>query len=76
MDRVTSRVVKLARRRKLYVGFAWIRDGEVVYRDSIRADSVERAIEVRFGGKLPDGFVVEKVVETPEIDMLPPGSSF
>ena len=61
-DTATSQVVKVAIRKALYVGFAEVRNGQVTYRDGIRADSVEQAIAVRFGGKLPDCFIVEKVV--------------
>ena len=65
MDTVTSELVKVAKKESLYVGFAQVRDGVVVYRDSIRANTVEQAIERRFPGGLPDGFVVEKVIRTP-----------
>ena len=58
----TSQIVKVADRAILYVGFAEVQNGEVVYRDGIRANSVTEAIAVRFGGVLPAGFIVEKVV--------------
>jgi len=62
MSQTTSQVVKVAVRKSLYVGFAEVQNGQVTYRDGIRADSVKEAISIRFGGGLPEGFIVEKVV--------------
>ena len=61
---VTSEIVKVAERAALYVGFAEVQNGEVVYRDAIRANTITEAIAVRFGGVLPDGFIVEKVIRS------------
>ena len=62
MSQVTSQVVKVAVCKAIYVGFAEVRNSKVTYRDGIRANSVKEAIAVRFGGELPEGFIVETVV--------------
>ena len=62
MNQITSQRIKIAKTKPLYVGFAEVRDGQVVYRDGVRADSVKDAIAVRFAGSLPVGFIVERVV--------------
>lgn len=58
---VTSYASRRAVRRRVSVVFAQVVGGEVVYRDTVHADSVEAAVSVRFPGGLPDGFVVEAV---------------
>lgn len=63
--KATCEITKRAITKSLYVGFAEVRNGEVVYRDGIRANSVEEAIASRWShlrGKLPEGFIIEKVV--------------
>ena len=62
MSEMTSQVVKVAVRKALYVGFAEVRNGQITYRDGILADSVKEAIATRFGGELPEGFIVEKCI--------------
>lgn len=60
---VTSEKIKTAQIFFRYnVLFVEKRNGEIVYRDGILANSVKEAIASRFGGTLPAGFEVENVV--------------
>ena len=55
-------VVKPTPAKPVTVLIAERRDGVIVYRDWLTAESVEAAIQNRFSGPLPDGFIIEKVM--------------